>query len=426
MNVLVLGAGGVGQSLAAITAHRNGAYLDKMIVADRDIEKAKEICNQIGQTEKYIPEQVDARSKSAIVAIAGKYNVDIIVTCLDTDPFNIIVMDACIEADCHYIDMGLTMTGRDAKDPTIITKMSGDDQFIKSPQFEKNKKFAVCACGVEPGLIDFFAKYAEKYFFDELDGMYTRDGGNLTHPTQKIPFGFSIFQTASECNLGPILWKKEKGFYSDKPLSHPEIFWLPGGIGSTRMSAIEHTEPLNMAKHIGKGLKETNFKISFGEEFENAMKYLKELGMVNQDKIDVNGVSISPLEVLGAAAPNPKDIGKEMVGRTCAGLWVTGKKDGLRREIYIYQYADNQECMKRLNCQAVVAQTAVTPAIVIELISTGKMDGPFGARVPEEFNPDPIMNLLSPYYFPAGVLEMESEYRENIERNVFLAPLLYK
>jgi hypothetical protein len=33
------------------------------------------------------------------------------------------------------------------------------------------------------------------------------------------------------------------------------------------------------------------------------------------------------------------------------------------------------------------------------------------------------MALLAEYHFPAGVLEMESEYRERIERDSFLAPL---
>jgi saccharopine dehydrogenase-like NADP-dependent oxidoreductase len=153
------------------------------------------------------------------------------------------------------------------------------------------------------------------------------------------------------------------------------------------------------------------------------MKYLYDLGLVNMDKVDVNGQQICPLDVIGVTAPNPKDIGKEMVGRTCGGLWVTGKKDGLHREIYMYQYSDNQQCLDLFDSQAVVAQTAATPAIVAELICSGKLEGPFGARVPEELNPDPVMKLLADYHFPAGVLEMESEYREAIERRKFLEPL---
>lgn len=425
MKILLLGAGGVGQSLCTIAAQKDtqGEWLEQMVVADRYIEKANEVTEKLNDPKRFIPEAVNALNKDDIVRLAKKYEVGLIITCLDTDPFNLIVMDACLECDCHYIDMGLTLTERDTEDPTKITKFPGEDQFEKSQAFIDKKLFAVCACGVEPGMIDFFAKYCEKYYFDEIEEMGVRDGGNLAHPTNDIPFGFSIFQTAVECNLGPILWEKDKGFYSTEPLSLAEEFWLPGGIGPTRMTAIEHSESMNMARHIGKGLKKTTFKIAFGEVFEDAMKNLKDLGMINMEKVNVNGVEVCPLEVLGVTAPNPKDIGKELVGRTCAGLWVKGKKDGKERQIYMYQYADNQECIKRLDCQAVVAQTAVTPALVAELISTGKMDGPYGARVPEEYNPDPVMALLADYKFPAAVLEMESEYREAIERQSFLEPL---
>ena len=96
-----------------------------------------------------------------------------------------------------------------------------------------------------------------------------------------------------------------------------------------------------------------------------------------------------------------------------------GKKDGKERQVYIYQVADNQECVKKYGTPAVVAQTAVVPAIVVELVARGKMEGPFGVRVSEEFNPMPVLALLEEYEFPAGVYEMESEYREELEKNAF-------
>jgi saccharopine dehydrogenase-like NADP-dependent oxidoreductase len=429
MKILLLGAGGVGESLAVIAGKhdREGAWLKLLVVADRYIENAQEVTDRLvgmtGAQDRFIPETVNALHKDEIVALAQKYGVDLIITCLDSDPFNPIVMDACLACNCHYMDMGLMLTERDPDDSTKIVKLLGEEQFKKSADFEGKGLYAICGCGVEPGMSDFFARYAEKYFFDELYGLYTRDGSNLSHPTNSIPFGFSIFQSAIECNLGPVLWDRETGFHSAPPLSSPEDFWLPGGIGTVRMTAIEHSEPMNMARHIGKGLRETNFKIGFGEAFEVAMKNLKDLGMINMDKVKVGDVEVCPLDVLGVTAPNPKEIGRELVGRTCAGVWVTGRKDGMERQIYLYQYSDNEECVEKLGCQAVVAQTAVTPAIVARLLAEGRLDGPHGVRVCEEFDPDPVLALLGEYGFPAGLLEMESEYREAKERKAFLAPI---
>ena len=61
----------------------------------------------------------------------------------------------------------------------------------------------------------------------------------------------------------------------------------------------------------------------------------------------------------------------------------------------------------------------VLAAVVVELVARGKMEGPFGVRVSEEFNPMPVLALLEPYGFPAGIHEMESEYREATEEENF-------
>jgi saccharopine dehydrogenase-like NADP-dependent oxidoreductase len=115
-----------------------------------------------------------------------------------------------------------------------------------------------------------------------------------------------------------------------------------------------------------------------------------------------------------------RDVGLSLVGKTCAGVWVKGKKDGMTREVYIYQVADNQECIERLNCPAVTAQTACCPVIVTGLIAEGKIEGPYGARVSEEYSPEPVLSRLADYGFPAGILEMESEYREHLEEQALL------
>ena len=82
-----------------------------------------------------------------------------------------------------------------------------------------------------------------------------------------------------------------------------------------------------------------------------------------------------PRDVIEAAAPDPNEIGKRYVGQTCAGTWVKGRKDGREREVYLYQVADNQECVALYGTQGVVAQTAFPGVIALELLATGKLAG---------------------------------------------------
>ena len=94
-----------------------------------------------------------------------------------------------------------------------------------------------------------------------------------------------------------------------------------------------------------------------------------------------------------------------MQGKTCAGTWVRGIKDGKQKEVYLYQVADNQECMTKWNCQAVVAQTAFSPVIAMDLIEHGvwKGSGVLGA---EAFDAAPFMEKMAEYGFPYAIKDM--------------------
>ena len=97
-----------------------------------------------------------------------------------------------------------------------------------------------------------------------------------------------------------------------------------------------------------------------------------------------------------------------MHGKTCAGTYVKGLKDGKPRDVYLYQVADNEECMKAWGCQAVVVQTAFSPVIAMDLLEHGKWKGA-GVLGPEALDPVPFMDKMAEYGFPYGIKEMTRE-----------------
>ena len=134
---------------------------------------------------------------------------------------------------------------------------------------------------------------------------------------------------------------------------------------------------------------------------------------------------VAPRDVIAAAAPDPNEIGKQYVGKTAAGTYVIGKKDGLERKVYLYQVADNKECVDKYGTQVVVAQTAFTPVITIELLAKGSLgskpgDPKSGVHNPEAFNADDYVALMPAYEFPGGLLEIESEYKIAKDRQALL------
>ena len=74
--------------------------------------------------------------------------------------------------------------------------------------------------------------------------------------------------------------------------------------------------------------------------------------------------------------------------------------------------------MDKYGTQVVVAQTAFTGNIAMELLATGKLQGykgnpEGGVRVPQEFRADDYVRLMADYEFPAGLLEMDSAYKRS-------------
>jgi len=61
--------------------------------------------------------------------------------------------------------------------------------------------------------------------------------------------------------------------------------------------------------------------------------------------------------------------------------------------------------MKTWGCQAVVAQTAFSAVIAMDLLEHGVWKG-VGVLGPEAFPPDPFMEKMSEYGFPYGIKEM--------------------
>jgi saccharopine dehydrogenase (NAD+, L-lysine forming) len=113
--------------------------------------------------------------------------------------------------------------------------------------------------------------------------------------------------------------------------------------------------------------------------------------------VEVQGMSISPRDLLAAALPDPATLGERMKGKTCAGTLVKGlDKEGKPRAIYFYHVVDNEWSMKEYGDQAVVWQTALNPVIALELLQAGVWK-PEGVNGPEWFDPKPFLEKIFEY-----------------------------
>ena len=359
MKVLLVGVGGVGEAIAVIARSKN--WVEQVALSDYNIERAKEVQAKLGDSQRFPVEFIDAGDQAQVEALAKKYEVDLIMNACDPS-FNEPIFDAAYNCGCNYMDMAMTLSEPHPDEPYKRCGVKlGDYQFERAHLWEQKGKLALLGLGVEPGMADVFARYAQDYLFDEIEEVNVRDGANLEVRGYDFAPNFSIWTTIEECLNPPIIWEKERGWYTTEPFSEAEMFEFPEGIGVQEVVNVEHEEVLLVPRWIK--CKRVTFKYGLGNQFIGVLKTLHMLGLDNKEPIKVKDVMVAPRDVVAACLPDPAHLGDRMFGQTCAGTHVKGFKDGKPRQVYIYQIADNEECMRTLGCQAVVAQTAFNAVI---------------------------------------------------------------
>lgn len=401
MRVLLVGAGGVGTAITRIAARRS--FFDHMVVTDYDLSRAEAaVAGLGGEKARFTALRVDASDRAAVTALLAEHRCDILVNA--TDPrFVMPLFEAALAAGVDYLDMAMSLSSPHPERPYEECGVKlGDGQFERAADWEKADRLALVGVGVEPGLSDVFARYAADELFDTIEEIGVRDGSNLDVDGYDFAPSFSIWTTIEECLNPPVVWEKDRGWFTTAPFSEPEVFDFPEGIGPVACVNVEHEEVLLIPRWVES--RRVTFKYGLGDEFIETLRTLHRLGLDRTDKVTVPGGDVSPRDVVAACLPDPASLGELMHGKTCAGTWAKGTKDGVPREVYLYHVVDNQWSMREYGSQAVVWQTAVNPVIALELVANGTWSGA-GVLGAEALDPRPFLDLLVEYGSPWGLRE---------------------
>ena len=427
MNVLVIGAGGVGAAFAAIAQRRPS--FERVVLADVSPARAREAVARLGEAGRFAAERVDASDREDAEALIGRVRPDAVLNACDPR-LNEPIFDACFHARVTYLDMAMTLSHPHPQRPYELPgTMLGDLQLARHEAWADAGVLALVGMGVEPGLSDVFAAYAAQELFSQVHEVGVRDGADLVVEGYDFAPTFSIWTTIEECLNPPLIWERDRGFYTTAPFSEPETFVFPEGIGPVECVNVEHEEVVLIPRFVA--CERVTFKYGLGQEFIDVLSTLHKLGLDSTKPVEVRGapegpdersvsgghgvsggsgtgrVRVAPRDVVAAALPDPATLGERMTGRTCAGTWVTGiGRDGAERSTYLYHVVDNETTMREYGSQAVVWQTAVNPVVALELLDEGAWRGA-GVLGPEAFPPLPFLQRLAELGSPHGVMEVE-------------------
>ena len=408
MRILLVGAGGVGDAIVKIAANRN--FYEQIVVSDYDLSRAEKSVAWVRANRdatvaaKFVADSVDASNPANVAELARKHNVTHVMNAVEPK-FVQSIFEGALQAGANYMDMAMSLSHPHPTDPfnTPAEKL-GDWQYDRSQLFQEKGLLALIGTGAEPGISNIFARYAQDHLFAEVDEIKIMDGGNLVVRNDAgeeiFAPSFSIWTVIEECLNPPLLWEKDKGWFTTPPFSEPEVFEFPGGIGPVECVNVEHEE-VNMLPRTLKANR-VAFKYGLGADFINVLQTLHALGLDSVNPVSVRSkdgrVSVAPRDVVAAVLPDPASLADRMTGKTCAGTLVTGKgKDGSPRATYLYHVCDTEWTNANYGSQAVVWQTALVPVISLELLATGIWSGA-GVMGPEEFDAKPFLDLLQDEY----------------------------
>ena len=319
MRMMLVGAGAVGESMLKILKWRDpkGEWLSYVLVGDYDLSRAEAVAGLLAD-ERFSAVQINATDKEQMKNLIREHKIDFVMDAAPPFASNYI-FDAAYEAWANYANMGTWSVPMEEPAYGLGIENSYTEpmtkyNFDRHEQWKEKGQMAVICLGIDPGVVNVFAKYAATHLFDVMTEAHVKDGGNLSVPgadPDAIQFGFNVWTVLDEVMNPNVEYDQEKGgLIVEKAFAGQETFQMPDGVGENTLVKVEHEEVVTFARYLAQyGLKKATFKISLDDNLITALKVIDHLGLRSLKPVQVGNVKVVPRDVVAACAPQPKDIG---------------------------------------------------------------------------------------------------------------------
>jgi saccharopine dehydrogenase-like NADP-dependent oxidoreductase len=377
MKIIIFGAAGV-QGKASLVYLLEQKDVTEVKITDIRENVLNEIVDQF-RDKRVVANYLDLADHSAIVKECKGY--DIAINCSITVGYFMTATKGALEAGTSYLDL-TTMGEREA-------------QQTLHDEFKKKNIVCIQDMGVGPGL----SNIAAAYLMSKLDKTDTIDIKFVTIDTvppeeHSKPLNCTIALGGHMYLLSGPTYVYEDGILKElEPRARPEKFTFAEPIGTQTIHGLPHSEPVIMSRTFAdKGIKRISVWGSQGDDLEQKLCFLQDLGFANLDPIDVKGQKIVPFDVLEALVNNlPPETKKtpNFIGDFL--IIVAGEKDGKKIE-YTLRAVASPELYHKMREKGCVGQyrAGICGAVAAVMIGRGQILGkgvlePEQAVAPEEF-----------------------------------------
>jgi saccharopine dehydrogenase-like NADP-dependent oxidoreductase len=391
-NVLIIGAGGVGNVVAHKCAQHND-ILGDICIASRTQSKCDAIIESVlrknnlkDKSKKLYSAAIDALDISATVELIKKNKSSIVIN-VGTAFINISVLKACLKTGAAYMDTAIhEEPDKICEDPPWY----GNYEWKHLDECKKQGLTAILGVGFDPGVVNAYCSYAVKHHFDEIDTIDIMDVNAGDHGKY---FATNFDPEINFREFTGKVWTWIARKWVAKPFHSEKRKYDFPVVGERTVYLNGHDELHSLYKNIDAN--SIRFWMEFSDHYINCFTVLKNIGLLSeQPVITAEGLEIIPLKVVKACLPDPSSLAPGYTGKTCIGNLVKGKKDSKDKEIFIYNICDHEKCYNEVESQAISYTAGVPPVAAAILIANGKWDVKEMVNV-EELDPDPFIDLLN-------------------------------
>jgi lysine 6-dehydrogenase len=370
MRILVLGSGLMGPA-AAFNA-MSDPEVSQVVVCDL-IQQQLDACARklagMEGGEKLSTTLLDLHDQAAAAKLMAGFDASIGAL---PKPASMLAIRAASRANVPYVD---------------LTRPDSDQLPALRQEVEAAGNLVVLACGVEPGLTEIMARYlAEK--LDRVDELHIKCGGIPEKPAP--PLGYKIVFGGRQLPLreSDALVVENGQLKSVPRYSGVEMVIFPG-VGECE-AWHEGFMPWLLELPALKGLRVGTQKTVRWPGYAAKVTVLKEMGLLSQEPVDVDGVPVVPKRLLDAVLYPRVRLEEGDRDITVFRVEVVGEK-AERKQRYKAEMVDRYD--EQLGFTSMARTTAFTGAIVARMIARGDLKAT-GMVSPEQVITGPLFDRL--------------------------------
>lgn len=404
-NVLIIGAGGVGH----VTAHKcaqNSAVLGDIHIASRSIDKCERIIESIREkgslrgNGRLVAHQIDAMDIAATTQLIRSTGAEIVIN-VGPAFVNMSVLSACTATGAAYIDTAIH------EEPMKVCETPpwyGNYEWRRREECRAAGVTAVLGAGFDPGVVNAYAALASERYFDSIDSIDIVDVNAGSHNR------FFATNFDPEINFREFtgqVWSWQQGAWTSNAMFEVKREWDLPVVGKSTTYMTGHDEIHSLSRNLD--VPTIRFWMGFGERYITVFNVLKNLGLLSEQPLTLpDGQEVVPLKLVKAALPDPASLAPEYSGKTCIGNVVRGVKDGVAREVFIYNVADHADSFAEVGSQAISYTAGVPAAAAAILVARGDWDVGGMVNV-EELPAQPFLRLLELMGLPTRIRDADGD-----------------